>query len=519
MSLTERLGEYVRACFTGLWIESYEHQDALTAISQLCRDEDWRLAIWDIEQGLRVSGAESEAGGSDPLAAIRAVNSLATSDGTAMLILQNFHRFTQSAEIVQALAQQILIGKQNRTFIVVLSPIVQIPVELEKLFVVIEHELPDREQLAEIATAIATEEGELPEGQEREQIFDAAVGLTRYEAEAAFSLSLVREGRLTAETLWEQKSQMLKKSGLLTLHRGVEDFNSLGGLTSLKTFTKRALLQPNRSNSKLRPRGVLMLSPPGCGKSQFCKTLGNEVGRPVLNLDVGSLMGSLVGQSEERTRKALQIIDAMAPCVLMIDEIEKAFAGVGNSGQTDSGVSARMFGAFLSWLNDHESDVFVVCTSNDITKLPPEFGRSERFDGIFFLDLPGRDQKDVIWRQYQTMFELGDQRRPDDTNWTGAEIRSCCRLAGLLDVPLVQAAQNVVPVAVTAAESVERLRTWASGRCLDADRAGIYQWTGAKSGTRRKVNRNSSRYTASVSWSRENTRLARTQQPLTGKLP
>ena len=236
-----------------------------------------------------------------------------------------------------------------------------------------------------------------------------------------------------------------------------------------------------------------MLSPPGCGKSQFCKALGQEVGRPVLILDVGSLMGSLVGQSEERTRKALQIIDAMAPCVLMIDEIEKAFAGVGNSGQSDSGVSARMFGTFLCWLNDHESDVFVVCTSNDVGKLPPEFGRSERFDGVFFLDLPGREQKDAIWGQYLSLFELDDdQRRPNDTNWTGAEIRSCCRLAGLLDVPLVQAGQNVVPVAVTAAESVARLRSWASGRCLDADRPGIYQCTGAQSSARRKVKRDPS---------------------------
>lgn len=189
----------------------------------------------------------------------------------------------------------------------------------------------------------------------------------------------------------------------------------------------------------------------------------------------------------------MQIIDAMAPCVLMIDEIEKAFAGVGNSGQTDSGVSARMFGTFLSWLNDHESDVFVVCTSNDISKLPPEFGRSERFDGIFLLDLPGREQKDAIWKQYIAMFELDcDQRRPDDADWTGAEIRSCCRLAGLLDVPLVQASQNVVPIAVTAAESVERLRAWASGRCLDADKSGIYQWSGTKSGTRRRVKRDPS---------------------------
>jgi len=261
-------------------------------------------------------------------------------------------------------------------------------------------------------------------------------------------------------------------------------------LSALKAFCKRAMLHPSRGNPLKRPRGVLLLSPPGCGKSQFCKLLGNEVGRPVLTLDVGSLMGSLVGQSEERTRQALRVIDAMAPCVAMIDEVEKAFAGMNGNG--DSGVSSRMFGQFLSWLNDHESDVFVVCTANDVSKLPPEFGRSERFDGIFFLDLPSREEKDAIWNLYLNMFEIdGDQRLPDDSNWTGAEVKACCRLSALLDVPLLQAAQNVVPVAVTAAESVERLRTWASGRCLSATKPGIYHGPveSTKSKSRRRVSR------------------------------
>jgi len=154
-------------------------------------------------------GTDVDAGGEDPLAAIRSINALASPEGTAILVLENLHRFLQSAEIVQALVQQIVAGKQKRTFIVILAPVVQIPTELEKLMVVIEHELPGREQLAEIARGIATEEGELPDGSEQETILDAAVGLTRYEAEAAFSLSLVREGRLTAETLWQQKAQML----------------------------------------------------------------------------------------------------------------------------------------------------------------------------------------------------------------------------------------------------------------------------------------------------------------------
>ena len=154
-----------------------------------------------------------------------------------------------------------------------------------------------------------------------------------------------------------------------------------------------------------------------------------------------------------------------------------------------------MFGTFLSWLNDHTSDVFVVCTANDVSRLPPEFGRSERFDGIFFLDLPTREEKDAIWTLYRSQVEIDrDQRRQEDANWTGAEIKACCRLSALLDVPLVQAAQNVVPVAATAAESIDRLRAWASGRCLSAQQPGLYQAkpTQSASSSRRKVNRDSS---------------------------
>lgn len=448
---------------------------------------------WNIEQGLSVPGTEPDSGGADPLAAIRSLGSLATSDGTTLLVLENFHRFLNSAELVQALIRQITLGKQQRTFVVVLAPVVQLPPELDKLFMVIDHELPDREALAEIARGIATEPGELPEGSALETLLDAASGLTRYEAEGAFSLSLVRHGRLAPETVWELKTQTLHKSGLLSLHRGGENFESLGGLSALKAFTKRALLQPSRGNPLKRPRGVLLLSPPGCGKSQFCKALGNEVGRPVLVLDVGTLMGSLVGQSEERTRQALRIIDAMAPCVAMIDEVEKAFAGAGSAGAGDSGVSSRMFGTFLAWLNDHDSDVFVVCTANDVSKLPPEFSRAERFDGVFFLDLPERAEKDAIWRLYREQFGIDpSEPTPPDEQWTGAEIRACCRLSALLDLPLAQAAQNVVPVAVTSAESVERLRTWADGRCLSAAHPGIYRRTRSSSGTRRRVSRDPS---------------------------
>jgi hypothetical protein len=206
MTLSERLREYVQACFTAIWIQSHEHAEALAEIMQLCQQQNprWQLATWNVETGLEVAGqqAPDDSSGQDPLAAIRSINAMASESGTAILVLQNFHRFLNSAEVVQALSRQILTGKQNRTFIVVLSPVVQIPIEVDKLFVVVDHPLPSREQLESIAQGVATEEGELPTGQDLERVLDAAAGLTRFESENAFSLSLVRHGKIESEPLW-----------------------------------------------------------------------------------------------------------------------------------------------------------------------------------------------------------------------------------------------------------------------------------------------------------------------------
>src|SRR3954452_1519393 len=404
MTLAERLSEYVRACFTGLWVRTHEADDAVAEIAALCRREGWTLATWDVDRGLAVAGRGdgpgAVPGASDPLAALRSLDALATPDGTAILVLRNFHRFLGSPEVVQALDTRVSAGKQARTFVVILAPVVQLPVELERHFAVLDHDLPGRDQVEAIARGIATEPGELPEGDGLVAVLDAAAGLTRVEAENAFSLSLVRHGRLAPEVLWELKGQALKKAGLLTLHRGGETFADLGGLDALKAFCSRAL-RPGRP-AGARARGILLLGVPGTGKSACAKALGAETGRPTLLLDVGSLMGSLIGQTEERTRQALRIADAMAPCVIMIDELEKALSGVGGIG--DSGVSTRMFGTLLTYLSDHETDVFVVASANDISRLPPELSRAERFDSIFFLDLPGPQQRERIWAMYLRRF-------------------------------------------------------------------------------------------------------------------
>jgi SpoVK/Ycf46/Vps4 family AAA+-type ATPase len=478
MTLTEQLTDYVHAAFSGLYVVTQEADEAEREIAALARNKKWKLAAWDVASGLRILSEpgtfRGDAQPGDPLAVLRAVPTLADRDGTALVLLHNFHRFWGNPEVVQNAFAQLVAGKQQRTFLVVLAPVVQVPVELEKLFVVIEHALPDRAQLEEIARGVTAENPEeMPQGDELQRVLDAAAGLTRYECEGAFALSLTRHDALRPDSIWELKAQALKKNNLLTLHRGGERFDALGGLANLKDFCRRAL----RPRRRVPARGVLLLGVPGTGKSAFARALGSETGRPTLILDPGSLYGSLVGATEANVRQALKVADAMSPAVVFIDELEKALSGVGSSG--DSGVATRLFGTMLTWLSDRTSDTFAVGTCNDVSKLPPEFSRAERWDAVFFLDLPNAQEKDLIWAQYRRQYGIPEaQARPDDTSWTGAEIKSCCRLAALLDVTLTQAAHHVVPVAVTAAEQVERLRSWASGRCLSAAAPDVYRRDG-----------------------------------------
>ncbi|PQO29828.1 AAA family ATPase [Bremerella cremea] len=489
MRLANEIDELIRAGFSNVWIRSDEPDDALTDLAQLCQTQNWRLASWNIDTGMRGLESDESVAATDPLSAIRSLASVPSDGQPTLLIMANLHRFLGSAEIVQALLSQVAHNKVHQRHLIVIAPIVQLPIELERVFTVVQHELPSREQLAEIAGGIAANEEEFPTGMERERILDAASGLSRYEAENAFALSLVRHGRIEPSAIWELKSQTLLNNGLLSLHRGSETFSDLGGLEALKHFCTRTLRPRSIPSTSVKAKGVLLLGVPGTGKSALAKALGNEIGRPTLTLDVGALMGGIVGQTEERTRRALAIVDAMAPAVLYVDELEKALGGSTGSGQTDSGVSARMLGTLLTWLADHESDVFVIATSNDVSKLPPELTRAERFDAIFFLDLPSRSQRDAIWRMHLRAFGLDlDQTIPPDTSWTGAEIRACCRLAALLDVSLVEAAQHVVPVAATSEEAVQRLRNWATNRCLSAESGGVYSVDrSASSKSRRRV--------------------------------
>lgn len=493
MPLAQKVTELVCAGFSGIWIDSQEADDAIASLKTLTDERGWGFQVWDIDKQLYNRTSQFAAPG--PVQALRWLDEPeAKAKATQLLVVKNFHRYLTNPEVMQALQNRVIAGKAIGQHIIVISPTLQLQPELEKLFVVVHHELPDRAQLLAIANDLFVGDGNVFEKPNDEQIaaaVEAANGMTRLEAENAFALSLVQRNTLDPDVIWELKAQTLEKAGTLALYQGDAAFDGLGGLENLKTFCIRAMKRQGECDPEKRPRGVLLLSPPGCGKSQFAKALGNEVGRPTVVLDFGALMGKFVGESEGNIRRALALVDAMSPCILFCDEIEKGLSGVGNSGQTDSGVTARLFGTFLTWLNDHKSDVFFIGTCNDASKLPPEFTRAERFDGVFFVDLPTKEAREYIWSLYLKKFGLdANQPRPDDSNWTGAEIKSCCRLAALLDVSLIEAAFNVVPVAITNAESIANLREWADGRCLSADNKGYFKKATAKAAepaTRRRV--------------------------------
>lgn len=502
-TLYERLRVSMLASQPAIWLQSHEPEEAMLTLLQLVvdHDPDWEIAIWDVVRGLRnptqpiANDKKGPATITQSNSALSAISSqLAIAEERArnfhnddvqpkdrkrmILVLRNGHREIVNngagqKEVMMQIQNFIPLGKAyNCCLIVMTFPGIEPPVELAEQFWVLDHDLPTREELKNILLElIAADEGEYetPSEEDMSRVIDATKGLTRSQAENVFTLSLLQYQKLVPSFLWKVKADLLNRRGLLQLHLGEETFESLGGLGALKSFCKRALA-PGKPEH-VRARAVLLLGVPGTGKSAFSKALGNEMQRPTMTLDIGRLMGSLVGETEERTREALRVVDAMEPCLLFIDEIEKALGG---GGDHEHETSARMKGSLLSWMNDHRSDVMFICTANDISKLPAEFLRAERFDAIFFLDLPAREQKDQIWAIYEKMFNIEKQPRPDDAEWTGAEIRACCRLSALLDQPLVEAANYVVPVIVTAREQIDKLRTWADNRCLDAEHGGFY---------------------------------------------
>jgi SpoVK/Ycf46/Vps4 family AAA+-type ATPase len=317
------------------------------------------------------------------------------------------------AALLKEIARKIRNGIDSTVIIV--SPIIKIPENLKKYVTIMELELPDEDEIRTIINRFVTENeiGVFPGL--IDEMANAFKGLTEFEIDDLLRLALAEDGELTEKSLkliFAQKKQMVLKEGILEMIPIKESLNDIGGLEILKEWLKiKAGVFKDISNAKkfgvAMPKGVLIAGVPGCGKSLSAKAAGKLFDVPLLRLDMGSLMGKYVGDSESNMRKAIKLAEAMAPCILWVDELEKAFAGIGGSGGGGEVIN-RLFGIFLTWMQEKTSATFVVATANDISKLPPELMRKGRFDEIFYVSLPKDEERKKI-------FEIHlNKRRKDD---------------------------------------------------------------------------------------------------------
>lgn len=338
------------------------------------------------------------------------------------IILKNIHECINAPEIktyLHLIAQRRLYGEGYDTTIIIVSPKIVVPQELEKYVAYFEFDFPDDDELNKIidehirVNAYDVNKFTL---EDRKELLQSLKGMSRFDVDRVIDMAMSKDGSLSAndkEMILKQKKKMVKNSGLLELIDTSENMNSIGGLSALKTYLQfkstviNNLVKAQACNVAI-PKGVFIVGMPGCGKSLCAKVASSMFNVPLLRLDMGSMLGKYVGDSESNLRRAIKIAEAAAPCILWIDEIEKGFSGVG--GNND--VMTRMFGYFLSWLQDKKSAVYVIATANNADSLPPELKRKGRFDEIFCVKLPKDEERKEIFKVHLKK-RKADVKEPD----------------------------------------------------------------------------------------------------------
>jgi AAA+ superfamily predicted ATPase len=487
--MKNQLIRYARAGYAGLFLCTTEETRAEAVVKAAADELERPLHAWSVTQGFVDTASGSVRACPDPVAALEQVDDL---EGNVVVLLRDFgvHFEDNDPILIRKLRDTLRGAKTSGKLLVLLGVWKSLPPELEREITRLDLDLPGPEVFGLVLDTIleSAELGALPP-EIREAAINAAGGLTTIEAENAFALSVIEAGSIQPSIVAREKAHALKKSGLLEVIETTETLDSIGGLDALKAWLVQrceAFTQRARDYGLPVPKGMLVLGVPGTGKSLTAKATASVFGVPLLKLDAGRLFGSLVGQSEANLRAAIATAEAIAPCVLWIDELEKAFAGSSSSGSSDGGTSARVFGSLLNWLQEKLSPVFVVATANDISKLPPELLRKGRWDECWFVDLPDVKERAAIWDIVIEKF--GRELAPYDTVvlaraselHTGAEIEAAF-VEGLhrgftddrepTELDLGEVLCESVPLATTMAEPIERLRHWAKGRARHATHA------------------------------------------------
>lgn len=415
-SLKEKLVHYIDAGFPIIYINTYEEDKVSAIIKEVSAGKE--VYEWNETDGYIDFETRTPLWEDCPLEGM--LDQLKTEDLLAgkLILLKDVTAYLENAKIVAKLKgiARLITQSVDATVIIVSSSLI-VPKDLEKYITILEVDYLNTEEIKALILGFLADHPFAPGISEEllEELATAFKGLTEFEINGLLALSLADDGELTRKDLhqiFEQKQQMIKKAGILEMIPLKETIDDIGGLENLKDwFIRKAKIYKHMDRAKKYgvdvPKGVLIAGVPGCGKSLNAKAAANLFDVPLLRLDMGRLMGKYVGESEGNLRRAISLAEAISPCVLWIDELEKAFAGIGSSGG-GAEVTTRLFGNFLTWMQEKDSPTFVVATANDIVKLPPELLRKGRFDEIFYVGLPNAEEREKILRIHIK------KRRPQD---------------------------------------------------------------------------------------------------------
>ena len=482
----EALLRHVRAGYGGLVIVSPEERRVEAEVKAVADHMDFRLYAWSVTTGLLDARDSQTWDCTDPLDAVERIHELPEQ---SLVLLRDFHlhRDDPGPVLLRRLKETVAHCRERGSTIILSGCRDPMPPELEREFTVVDFPLPDRDQLRTVVEAIAASaELDPPRDEDLPALLDAASGLTSIEAENALSLSIVETSDLTPAVVAREKAQAIRRNGLLEIIDDPGSPGDIGGLDQLKAWLaqrRNAFGPAAREFGLPTPKGLLIVGVPGTGKSLTAKATAAMLERPLLKLDAGRLFAGLVGRSEANLRSVIATAEAIAPCVLFIDEIEKGFGGNAGSANTDGGTSARVFGSLLNWLQDKTAPVFVVATANDVSALPPEFLRAGRWDALFSVDLPNAAERARVW-EIQLRRHGRDSERFDTEalahaadGYTGAEIEQAV-VEGLYEafaqgqqpctLGMTLATGKVVPLSRTMSKPIQQLRDWAKGRARPA---------------------------------------------------
>jgi SpoVK/Ycf46/Vps4 family AAA+-type ATPase len=511
-NFTNEIEYLIRARYSLIYVYTFEEERAFKIISGISQKLNKRIITWTATKGLELEGKSLEPKSIDFKAALNLAGELAKEP--SIFVWFDAHSFLKPSSSpvfireLREFSQNLRTGLHSNSIIV--SPSMDIPVELKKEITILDLPLPDLDEVKKIIMGFISQFVDRQDiyidqsNSTIESLARASVGLSQAEIENCLAKSLVRNRRITndeVKLILEEKKQIIRKSGILEYVSTEKlDLGQIGGLENLKRWLERrkATYYPEARDFGLDwPKGVLLVGVPGCGKSLCAKCIATTWQMPLLRLDLGRVFAGVVGSSEANMRTALNLCETVSPSIVWIDEIEKALAGAGN-GASDAGTATRVFGTLLTWMQEKKSPVFVFATANNIHSLPPELLRKGRFDEIFFVDLPNEVERGEIFKihisklarpvekfQINKLVEVsGETFWGEDIRLTGSEIEAAIK-EGLLDAytqkvnekmaerdlsteDIVRAIQRTVPLAKVRKNEMSVLREWAKENAVRA---------------------------------------------------